>query len=94
MLLLVGVLNSAYGVVDMAGVGKTVALQGLAFDEDIQKHFSDGIHYMSLGKGATVQTVVGEIANIMRIAGANEIVHSVEKPSSVKEAVSKAETWF
>ncbi len=49
---------------------------------------------MSLGKGATVQTAVGEIANIMRITEANEIVHSVENSYSVKEAVSKAETWF
>ncbi len=89
-----GVLNPAYGVVGMAGVGKTVALQGLAFDKDIKKHFSDGIHYMSLGKGATVQTVIGEIASIMRATGANEIVHAVEKSSSVREAVCKADTWF
>ncbi len=34
-----GVLKRAYGVVGMAAVGKTVALQGLAFDEDIRKHF-------------------------------------------------------
>ncbi len=89
-----GVMNPAYGVVGMAGVGKTVALQGLAFDEDVQKHFSDGIHYMSLGKGATLQTVISEIANIMRVTGAGEIVDSVEKSSSVREAVNKAETWF
>ncbi len=53
----------------------------LRFDEDIRKHFSDGIHYMSLGKGATVETVVSEIASIMRATGANEIVDSVENSS-------------
>ncbi len=78
-----GALSSAFGVAGMAGAGKTVALQGLASGEDIQKRISDGIQYMSLGKGATVQTAVSEIASIMRATGANEFVHSVEKSSSV-----------
>ncbi len=35
-----GQLNPAHGVVGMAGVGKTIALQGLACDTDIRERFS------------------------------------------------------
>ncbi len=35
-----GQLNPAHGVVGMAGVGKTIAFQGLACDKDIRERFS------------------------------------------------------
>ncbi len=35
-----GQLSPAHGVVGMAGVGKTIALQGLASDKDIRERFS------------------------------------------------------
>ncbi len=66
----VGMINRAFGVVGMAGVGKTIALQGLAGDEGIRNRFPDGIHYFSLGRGATVQTTIEEIVKILRITRA------------------------
>ncbi len=48
-----GAVTPAYGVLGMAGVGKTVALQGLGHDVDIQTRFYDGIHFMTFGRGAT-----------------------------------------
>ncbi len=35
-----GQLNLAHGVLGMAGVGKTIAFQGLASDKDIRERFS------------------------------------------------------
>ncbi len=55
-----GQLYPAQGVVGMAGVGKTIALQGLASDRDICQRFPDGIPYISLGQEATDQTTVQE----------------------------------
>ncbi len=46
----------------MAGVGKRTALRGLAVKKDIRGRFPDGILRMSLGEGATVQSVIQEIA--------------------------------
>ncbi len=59
-----GVLKSAYGIVGMAGVGKTVALQGLAYDKDVRTRFPDGVLFMTLGQGATVELVLRELSNI------------------------------
>ncbi len=41
-----GIIKSACGIVGMAGVGKTVALQRLAHDKDVRFRFSDGIFFM------------------------------------------------
>ncbi len=73
-----GKLNPAHGVVGMAGVGKTIALQGLASDKDIRHRFPDGIQYISLGYEATVQTAVQEIARSMTMTGASASVAKVE----------------
>ncbi len=48
-----GVLKSACGVVGMADIGKTVALRGLAYDEDIRTRFPEGVLFMTLGQGAS-----------------------------------------
>ncbi len=67
----------AYGVVGMAGVGKTVALQGLASDRQIRDRFPDGILFMTLGQGATVQTVIWELKEILILTGASNIAADV-----------------
>ncbi len=46
-----GAIKPAYGVLGMAGVGKTVALQGLCHDEEVRVRFHDGIHYLRFGAG-------------------------------------------
>ncbi len=89
-----GAINPAYGVVGMAGVGKTIALRGLAFDKDIQNRFLDGVHYMTLGQGATSQTAIRQTAKILRLTGATALVRTVERSSSLSEAVDYAATWF
>ncbi len=78
----------------MAGVGKTIALQGLASDKDIRERFPDGIQYISLGQEATVQTAVQEIGRAMTMTGASASVARVENSTSLKEAVTHAIKWF
>ncbi len=89
-----GATTAAYGVLGMAGVGKTVALQGLGHDKDVLKRFPDGVHYMTLGKSATVQTVIREIAKIMTATGASTSLTNVRKSNSLREAVDYAVMWF
>ncbi len=89
-----GQLNPAHGVVGMAGVGKTIALQGLASDKDIHETFPDGIQYISLGQEATVQTAVQGIARAMTMTGASESVAKVENSTSLEEAITHAIRWF
>ncbi len=89
-----GVIQPACCIVGMAGVGKTVALQGLAHDEDVQRRFPDGIFFMTLGKGATVETVLREIARIVAVTGAKSIMSTVLSSASVREAVDYAVPWL
>ncbi len=72
------------------GVGKTIALQGLAGDKDVRSRFPDGIHYVSLGQAVRVQTAIQEIARVMRVTGATESVAPVESSTSLREAVDYA----
>ncbi len=83
-----GVLNPAHGVLGMARVGQTIALQGLASDKDIRERVPDGIQYVSLGHGARVQTAIQEIARVMRLTGATLSVDPLELSTSLREAVA------
>ncbi len=49
------VMKSVCCIVGMAGVGKTVALVGLAHDRDVRIRFPDGVFFITLGQGATAQ---------------------------------------
>ncbi len=89
-----GALKPAHDVVGMAGVGKTIALQGLAGDKDVRSRFPDGIQYLSLGQTASDQTSTQEIARVMRLTGATESVAPVESSTSLREAVDYACQWF
>ncbi len=86
----IGARSPACGVVGMAGVGKTIALQGLAGDEDIRKRFVHGILYISLGLGASEQKAILRIANIMRNTGASASVGAVLNAPCLQDAVDYA----
>ncbi len=89
-----GQLIPAHGVVGMAGVGKTIALQGLARDREICQRFPDGIQYIGLGQAATVQTAVQGIVRAMTMTGASASIARVKNSTSLKEAVTHAVRWF
>ncbi len=89
-----GVLKSAYTIVGMAGVGKTVALRGLAYDKDVQTRFPDGVLYMTLGQGATLETVLDELLNILVVTGAATLVETVKAATTLRRAVDATVPWF
>ncbi len=89
-----GAVNPAHGVLGMAGVGKTIALEGLASDKYVCSLFTDGIQYLGLGQAASVQTAIQEIARVMRLTGATVSVAPVESSTSLREAVDYAFQWF
>ncbi len=78
----------------MAGVGKTVALRALAYDVGLSDPFPDGVLYMTLGQGATLETVVRELSNILAVTGAATIVATVKGSITLREAVDAAVPWF
>ncbi len=87
-------LPPAYGVVGMAGVGKTIALRGLATDDEISLRFPDGVLYMAFGQRANDQDAIEEIADIMKRTGASSSLADVRSSTSLKEAVNLAVQWF
>ncbi len=89
-----GVMKPTHGLVGMAGVGKTIALKGLAHDKDVRNRFPDGVLYMSLGQGATVQTALRELGIIVTITGGKAIAETLRGSSSLREAVEYAVPWF
>ncbi len=78
----------------MGSVGKTVALLGLAYDADIQSCFPDGVLFMTLGQGARVETVIGQLVKIVTLAGATILVERLQFSTSLTEAVDYAVPWF
>ncbi len=62
----------------MAGVGKTVALQGLAGDAGIRARFPDGISYIRLGQDATAQAAIQQLVRVMEMTGASTSVERVK----------------
>ncbi len=89
-----GALSNSYAAVGMAGVGKSVALRGLAYDKDIRSCFPDGVLLMTLGLGATTETVIGELVKIVAATGANILVETLQFSTSLPDAVDFAVTWF
>ncbi len=89
-----GAIKPAYGVLGMAGVGKTVALQGLAHDEDVKKRFDGGVLYMRFGRDATVALAIQEISKIMALTGATTTAEKAKSATSIADAVDFAVTWF
>ncbi len=90
-----GAASPACGVLGMAGVGKTVALQGLCRDKEVKEQFPDGIHYMKFGRDATLQTALREIVRILTATKATtEVKKDVRNSISLIEAVDYAAMWF
>ncbi len=86
-----GVLKSAYGIVGMAGVGKTVALRGLAY---VRTRFPDGVPYMTLWSRR--QSAFGASRTVehpVRIRGTHNCRNS-ERFHTLREAVDAAVLWF
>ncbi len=83
-----------YGIVGMSGVGKTVALLGLAHECAIRSRFPDGVLLMTLGQGATIETVIGLLVEIVTLTGATILVERLQFSTSLREAVDYAVPWF
>ncbi len=75
-------------------MGKTIALKGLAHDRDVLYRFPDGVLYMSLGQGATVQTALRVLGIIVTITGGKAIAETLRGSCSLREAVDYAVPRF
>eukprot|EP00178_Gracilaria_changii_P002284 TRINITY_DN1335_c0_g1_i1.p1 TRINITY_DN1335_c0_g1~~TRINITY_DN1335_c0_g1_i1.p1 ORF type:complete len:381 (-),score=58.33 TRINITY_DN1335_c0_g1_i1:449-1591(-) len=76
------------------GVGKTCALRGLGEDSVIERVFDGGIVWMGLGHDASVQNVIGGIADIVRGTGGVTLAKLIGTMKSVGEASREASKWF
>ncbi len=82
------------GIVGMGGVGKTSALIGLGYDDDVRRRFSDGIHFLIFGQQAKASEVIKGIGRFVRDSGGRNIAEDVESSASVRESAEKAALWF
>ena len=57
----------------MGGIGKTVAARLLLEDSEIRKHFYDGIYWISVGEGKTVQDLESEQRKLASKLGAEQV---------------------
>ncbi len=89
-----GVMKSVYCITGMAGVGKTVALRGLAHDKYVRSRFPDGVIFMTLGQGATVQVVIRGLAKILSFTGGKSTAAVVGNCTSLLDAVDYTARWF
>lgn len=83
-----------HGASEMAGVGKTTALIALGHDEDVRDHFKDGILFLTLGQGASVEDIVRGLAKIMKFTGALTSADAVKKETNLSKAVEAVALWF
>jgi hypothetical protein len=75
------------GLRGMPGIGKTVAARLLLEDSKVRKHFYDGIYWITVGEGKTVQDLESEQRNLASKLGAVR----VEKQSmhELRETLAK-----
>lgn len=78
----------------MAGSGKTVALQGLAHDTQIQQQYSDGVYYMQFAANASEMDAIEKLAYILKTSGDVQLSQQVLGLRCLTEAVQIAANWF
>ena len=81
----------AYGDV---GTGKTVALQAICRDEEIQKHFKDGIYAWTLHETANKERIMQKLASYARHLGKQENADEILTMKTVSQAAQKASFAF
>ncbi len=83
-----------HSLVGMGGVGKTIAMTGLATQPDIKARFSGGIYFLSRGQEAKTVDVIEEIAIAVEKSGGIQYYEKVKSQQSAAEAAGIAAEWF
>ncbi len=83
-----GALKPAYRVLSMTGVGKTVALQGLAHDEEVKEPLDGGVLYMRFGRDAKVGKAIREISKFIALTGAIPSAKKGESATYIADTVN------
>lgn len=74
----------------MSGVGKTCALRGLGYLDDIWRRFANGIFFLSLGQDASASGVLLFVADVVEYLGNNVRAREIRGCSAVSDAVRRA----
>lgn len=80
--------------IDMGGAGKTCALRAIALHRDAKARFPHGIMYMSLGAEAGKETLVKNLAMLVKQSGGRETRKEVESAYDFTASVDCAAEWF
>jgi hypothetical protein len=69
--------TQSVGVHGMGGIGKTVLAIALVNDEEVRRHFTDGIYWMTFGQNAALETLQAEL--LRTLTGRLDAMSSVEQ---------------
>lgn len=69
--------TQSVGVHGMGGIGKTVLAIALVNEEEVRRHFTDGVYWMTFGQNAALETLQAEL--LRALTGRLDAMASVEQ---------------
>ena len=69
--------TQSVGVHGMGGIGKTVLVIALVNDEEVRRHFTDGVYWMTFGQNAALETLQAKL--LRALTGRLDAMASVEQ---------------
>lgn len=81
-------------VLGKSGVGKSTALQAIAYETEVREYFSDGIYSLILGEHASAARIIQDLSNIVESTGGARESRQVLQAFSLKDGVKIAAKWF
>lgn len=87
-------LTPVLGVCGMGGIGKTIALTGLGWDDDVRQRFKDGIYFMRFGMDADDGVVRTQLARLVRAALGELKAREIETSVSAEDAAEQVALIF
>ena len=81
-----GVTGRGLGLHGQGGIGKTVVAAAVAHDEDVRRHFPDGVFWVTLGEGA--DHVAAQRDLLTRLGASADVRTAIEGRAALARALA------
>ncbi len=78
----------------MGGVGKTKALRGICYEEEVKKVFPDGVCFLEFGENSKDINVQRQLERCIKNFGGVSTVAKMEEESSLEGVIPQAARWL